>query len=395
MVRRLAWGRRGMRCAAVMAAISAMVSATGLTAAEDWSPPTTVFVPATGQTVDGRFLDLWRERGDLAGNPITAEFRPRASFGWERPASDAEVVQFYENVAFLSSPDVENGVRLLDLGRQHLAYLLEAGDAPGTLQKAIERTDCPAETTIPCTGVARTGHTVRGPVLAYWEATGGAEWLGDPLTEAYRAPNGWYVQIFEFGAVVVDRDARVRPLPLGRVVAQRVGLDTEPAARPGTVPTYDEALFVPPPEPAPAEPDHSPFALHSYGPGPQVGTGKELVVSIGQQAFWAYEGGEVVQASLVSTGTGVVPDAETPLGSFQVLTKYEIQDMEGDIGGYYRVEDVPDVLYFDNDGNAFHGTYWHESFGTRQSRGCINLPLDVASWLYEWAPIGTPVTILP
>lgn len=395
MVRRLGWGRRGMRCAAATAAISATVLIAGPAAAEHWSPPTTVFVPATGHTVDGRFLDLWRERVDLAGDPITEEFRPRASFEWEGSGSGAEVVQFYENVAFLYDPDRAGSVRLLDLGQQHLAYLLEASEVPGTLQAAIGRTDCPAETTVPCTDVARTGHTVRGPVLAYWEATGGPEWLGDPLTEAYRVPNGWYVQVFEFGAVVVDRDARVRPLPLGRVMAQRLGLDTEPADLPDAVPTYDETLFVPPPEPVPAEPDHSPFALHSYGPGPHVGTGKELVVSIGQQAFWAYEGGEVVRASLVSTGTGVVPDAETPLGSFQILTKYEIQDMEGDIGGYYRVEDVPDVLYFDNDGNAFHGTYWHESFGTRQSRGCINLPLDVASWLYEWAPIGTPVTILP
>ena len=26
----------------------------------DWAPPSTVFIPETGQTIDGLFLDLWR-----------------------------------------------------------------------------------------------------------------------------------------------------------------------------------------------------------------------------------------------------------------------------------------------------------------------------------------------
>jgi lipoprotein-anchoring transpeptidase ErfK/SrfK len=29
------------------------------------------------------------------------------------------------------------------------------------------------------------------------------------------------------------------------------------------------------------------------------------------------------------------------------------------------------------------------------SHGCVNLPLDVAAWMYDWAPEGTPVTVLP
>ncbi|MBA3416585.1 MAG: L,D-transpeptidase [Chloroflexia bacterium] len=150
------------------------------------------------------------------------------------------------------------------------------------------------------------------------------------------------------------------------------------------------------PEPAqgPAD-DGNPFAVHSAGPGPQVGAWKEIVVSLGQQSVWAYEGGEVVKASLVSTGTGAVPEAVTPLGTFQILTKYDIQDMEGNIGGYYFVPDVPDVMYIDNLGNALHGTYWHDNFGTPMSHGCINLPLDVAAWVYDWAPIGTAVTVVP
>jgi lipoprotein-anchoring transpeptidase ErfK/SrfK len=69
--------------------------------------------------------------------------------------------------------------------------------------------------------------------------------------------------------------------------------------------------------------------------------------------------------------------------------------MSGTAGGeYYSVPDVPHAMYINGD-IAIHGTYWHNMFGTgvRMSHGCINLPLDSASWLYGWAPAGTPVLV--
>ncbi|HEX5992000.1 MAG TPA: L,D-transpeptidase [Thermomicrobiales bacterium] len=120
---------------------------------------------------------------------------------------------------------------------------------------------------------------------------------------------------------------------------------------------------------------------------------KTIVVSISQQMLWAYKGDRVVLNTYVSTGrTGF----GTPVGSFAVLTKLPSQTMEGVIGGeYYNVPDVPSVLYFTDSGHALHGTYWHNNFGMPMSHGCVNLPLDVAAWLYEWAPIGTRVLIIP
>jgi lipoprotein-anchoring transpeptidase ErfK/SrfK len=50
-------------------------------------------------------------------------------------------------------------------------------------------------------------------------------------------------------------------------------------------------------------------------------------------------------------------------------------------------------MYFTKDGAAIHGTYWHTSFGTPYSHGCINLPTDKAEKLYEWAPLGTKVVV--
>jgi lipoprotein-anchoring transpeptidase ErfK/SrfK len=133
----------------------------------------------------------------------------------------------------------------------------------------------------------------------------------------------------------------------------------------------------------------------SFGPGPQQGAWKEIVVSISAQSMWAYEEGELVISSLVSTGTAEVPETTTPMGWYSVLAKFDAQTMEGTISGeYYRVEDVPYVMYFDDFGNALHGTYWHANFGAPMSHGCINLPMDIAAWMYEWAPVGTAVTVV-
>jgi lipoprotein-anchoring transpeptidase ErfK/SrfK len=119
---------------------------------------------------------------------------------------------------------------------------------------------------------------------------------------------------------------------------------------------------------------------------------KSIVVSVGQQMLWAYKGDKVVLSSYVSTGRA---GFDTPIGSFAVLSKLPSQTMEGVIGGeYYNVPDVPWVLYFTNGGHALHGTYWHSNFGTPMSHGCVNLPLDVAAWLYDWAPVGTPVRVV-
>jgi lipoprotein-anchoring transpeptidase ErfK/SrfK len=118
---------------------------------------------------------------------------------------------------------------------------------------------------------------------------------------------------------------------------------------------------------------------------------KAIVVSISHQMLWAQKGDQVVLSSYVSTGRA---GFDTPVGSFSVLSKLPSQTMAGVIGGeYYNVPDVPDVMYFTNEGHALHGTYWHNNFGTPMSHGCVNLPMDVAAWLYDWAPVGTPVQI--
>ena len=72
--------------------------------------------------------------------------------------------------------------------------------------------------------------------------------------------------------------------------------------------------------------------------------------------------------------------------------------MEGGLpkGGpdYYLQPDVPWVMYFDYNGDAIHGVYWHNNFGIRAtSHGCVGVPVWVAKWIWDWSSLGTPVYI--
>ncbi len=145
----------------------------------------------------------------------------------------------------------------------------------------------------------------------------------------------------------------------------------------GTIPAYDEALWIPP---APVMPTVDPRA-------PKV-----IDIDLTAQYMRAYQGDVVVIESYVSTGRS--PEFETPTGTYFINSMTPSQTMEGVLGGeYYNVPDVPDVMYFTDRGHAIHGAYWHNNFGVRMSHGCINLPMDIADFIYNWATIGTEVDI--
>ena len=109
-------------------------------------------------------------------------------------------------------------------------------------------------------------------------------------------------------------------------------------------------------------------------------------VNLSEQRVYVYEGDVVVNSFLVSTG---LPETPTVTGQYRIRIKVRMQDMSGP--GYY-LRDVPYVMYF-YDEYGFHGTYWHNNFGSPMSRGCVNLTIDDAAWLYNWASIGTLVNV--
>lgn len=124
-------------------------------------------------------------------------------------------------------------------------------------------------------------------------------------------------------------------------------------------------------------------------------TDKKIIVDRGEQKLYAYEDGELFMETDISTGLELTP---TPRGTFTIFRKTPSRYMQGPLPGlpsdqYYDLPGVPWNLYFTEGGAVIHGAYWHTSFGSRYSHGCVNLPSDMAEKLYEWAEIGTKVTV--
>lgn len=114
-----------------------------------------------------------------------------------------------------------------------------------------------------------------------------------------------------------------------------------------------------------------------------------LAVDTERQVLVAYEGEQPVFATLVSTGQGTdgTPFA-TPKGLHRIWVKLVTTDMtnleQQEANRYYAIEEVPWVMFF-NAGYGLHGAFWHDSFGTRRSHGCVNLSPWDAHFLFEWA----------
>ncbi|HEY9844707.1 MAG TPA: L,D-transpeptidase [Candidatus Caenarcaniphilales bacterium] len=109
-------------------------------------------------------------------------------------------------------------------------------------------------------------------------------------------------------------------------------------------------------------------------------------VDLAKQRLVAWVGREPVYAVIVSTGK---QSTATPEGVFSIQSMHRLARMQG---VDYNLPDVPYTMYYS--GNyAIHGTYWHQSFGTPVSHGCINVAVDHARWLFNWASVGTTVVV--
>lgn len=111
-----------------------------------------------------------------------------------------------------------------------------------------------------------------------------------------------------------------------------------------------------------------------------------IEIRLATQRLVAWEGKTPVHAVIVSTGKAATP---TPTGVYAVQLKYRTARMQGDD---YDIPDVPYTMYYSG-GYAVHGAYWHRRFGTPVSHGCVNVAVDHAKWLFNWASVGTPVVV--
>lgn len=117
---------------------------------------------------------------------------------------------------------------------------------------------------------------------------------------------------------------------------------------------------------------------------------KWIDVDLDRHTMTAYVGAKVVYGPIsMVDGQDEKP---TVRGTFKVYYKNPMMTMRGNNadGTRYETPNVPWSTFFHR-GFALHGAPWRSSFGYSASHGCINLPVGVAKWVYDFAPIGTPV----
>ena len=128
---------------------------------------------------------------------------------------------------------------------------------------------------------------------------------------------------------------------------------------------------------------------------------KRIEVNLSTQVLAAYEYEQTVFQTSISSGIPAgrpspnVISTKTPSGEFRIFDKYPSKHMgNGNLFADlddYELPGVPWTSFFTESGVAFHGTYWHDNFGIPMSRGCVNMRIEEAKWLFRWArPLHEP-----
>lgn len=122
-------------------------------------------------------------------------------------------------------------------------------------------------------------------------------------------------------------------------------------------------------------------------------TGRWFDVNLTQQVIVAYLGASAQYMAQTASGT---KKNATDTGAYPTFWRLVSQRMQGDnlfSDDYYNLDSVPYIQYFHPSGEAIHGAYWHDNFGTPMSHGCVNTSIVAAQWMLQWAPLGTKVVV--
>jgi hypothetical protein len=120
---------------------------------------------------------------------------------------------------------------------------------------------------------------------------------------------------------------------------------------------------------------------------------KRMEVNLAAQTATAYEGDKAVFSARVATGVsfrladGTVRNFGTTPGNHRIYLKRPSQHMVGGAASdndYYDLPGIGWISYFTASGIAFHGTYWHNDYGSPRSHGCVNMLPEDAKWVFLW-----------
>lgn len=233
-------------------------------------------------------------------------------------------------------------------------------------------------------------------------------WIQSEEGDWVSMSDGYYVPTSEFVGVTLDENWN---LPFGWVL-DTTGIYAssfpggEPDSETGLVPLHYERFNI-----YTEAVDSEGWTWYLVGPNqwvkqvymtvikpverPDTVSGRWVAVDLFEQSLVAYDGHRPLFATLISTG---LAGTETNRGVFEVWARLERDGMSGATGApnAYALQSVPWVQYFD-DSISLHGTYWHDTFGYRRSRGCVNLSISDSRWVYDFftpvAQAGNPAYV--
>ena len=143
-----------------------------------------------------------------------------------------------------------------------------------------------------------------------------------------------------------------------------------------------------------------PIEVAEFAPINPTARNKHIQVDLKAQTLTCFEGDRAVLTSRIASGASFKikdeqVDFSTPIGDFTAILKMPSRHMrapesERDTDAWYDLPGVPWNTFFTYEGIAIHGTYWHNDFGLPRSHGCVNVPIDVARFVYLWTDPVAP-----
>ena len=134
---------------------------------------------------------------------------------------------------------------------------------------------------------------------------------------------------------------------------------------------------------------------------------KAIMVSIGEQALRAYENGRMVLFTYVTTGRPELPTVTGHFYIYEKVTPFEFHS-PWPLGSpfYYPPTWIKYWMPFTG-GYGLHDAWWRAHYGPGTNiygdgpgsgeptgtHGCVNIPFAATQWIWDWAPVGTPVVV--
>jgi lipoprotein-anchoring transpeptidase ErfK/SrfK len=141
---------------------------------------------------------------------------------------------------------------------------------------------------------------------------------------------------------------------------------------------------------------------------PDAPPSKGIFLLVSRQALIAYENGSVIVQTPVTTGGARTP---TPLGTFSIIQKRSHFVMKSpwpeEDPRWYPDSYVNFALLYERSGYFLHDAPWRATYGPGSNlfftpqigwtgtHGCVNVPFAAEQKLFDWAELGTSVTVLP